>query len=117
MSRKPDIVAITETWLHENTTDAEIAISDYQLFRKDRKGRGCGALLFIRSSLRPKQQVQLKHNGIPFTDVVISISGISNTTLNILCVYRSTRSMCDQDPYYWKTYKSLQPKRGNVNTG
>ncbi len=51
---KPHIVAITEAWLHDQINDAEIAINDYHIFRKDREGRGGGALLFIKSSLRPK---------------------------------------------------------------
>ncbi len=55
VSHKPHIIAITESWLHDKISDPEIEIRDYRLFRKDRKGRGGGALLFIRSSLRPKQ--------------------------------------------------------------
>ncbi len=55
VSHKPHIIAINESWLHVNISDPEIEIRDYSLFRKDRKGRGGGALLFIRSFLRPKQ--------------------------------------------------------------
>ncbi len=92
---KPHIIAITESWLHDKISDPEIEIRDYRLFRKDRKGGGGGALLFIRSSLRPKQKIQLKHDGTPFTDLVTSAIGIRNATLNILCVYRSPRSTRD----------------------
>ncbi len=35
---KPHIVAITETWLHDQINDAEIAINDHLIFRKDRGG-------------------------------------------------------------------------------
>ncbi len=58
---KPHIVAITETWLHEQINDTEITINNYHIFLKDREGRGGGQLLFIKSSLRPKQQIELKH--------------------------------------------------------
>ncbi len=54
VSHKPHIIAITESWLHDKISDPEIEIRDYSLLRKDRKGRGGGAILFIRSSLRPK---------------------------------------------------------------
>ncbi len=72
VSHKPHIIAITESWLHDKILDPETEIRDYSLFRKDRKGRGGGALLFLRSSLRPKQKIQLKHDGTPLTDVVTS---------------------------------------------
>ncbi len=110
VSHKPHIIAIIESWLHDKIFDPEIDIRDYRLFRKDRKGRGGGALLFIRSSLRLKQKIQLKHDGTPFTDVVTSTIGISNTTLNILCVYRSPRSTCYQDA---KLLEILHPKSVN----
>ncbi len=62
---KTHIVAITKSWLHDQINDAEMAIHDYHIFRKEREGRGGGALLFIKSSLRPKQQIQLKHDNTP----------------------------------------------------
>ncbi len=56
VSHKPHIVAITESWLHDKISGPEVVLRDYSLFRKNRKGRRGGALLFIRSSLRPKQK-------------------------------------------------------------
>lgn len=57
LSEKPDIVAITETWLNENISDSEISFEGYTLIRRDRKDvvkqRGGGVLLYIRSSLNP----------------------------------------------------------------
>jgi hypothetical protein len=32
----PDIIAISETWLHSNIADSEISINTYTIFRKDR---------------------------------------------------------------------------------
>ncbi len=89
-----------------------IEIRDYSLFRKDRKGRGGGALLFIRSFLRPKQKIQLKHDGTPLTDVVTSTIGVGNATLNILCVYRSPRSTREQDATLLEILQDLTSKKG-----
>ncbi len=88
---KAHIVAITETSLHDQINDAKVAINDYYIFRNDREGRGGGALLFIKSSLRPNQQIQLKHFGTPLTDIVSLTFAISNTALNVLCVYHTLR--------------------------
>jgi Endonuclease-reverse transcriptase len=49
-----DIVGVTETWLHADISDSEINIPGYEVFRRDRKGRGSarggGVLLYVRDS-------------------------------------------------------------------
>lgn len=32
-----DVIAVTETWVNEEITDAELALNGYVLFRNDRK--------------------------------------------------------------------------------
>ncbi len=86
VAHKPHIIATTESWLNDKIYDPEIEIRDSSLFRKFRKGRGGGALLFIRSSLRPKQKIQLKHEGTVLTVVVTSRFVVGIATLNLLCV-------------------------------
>jgi hypothetical protein len=39
----PDIIAISETWLHSNIADSEISINTYTIFRKDRTVKGVGS--------------------------------------------------------------------------
>ena len=46
------IIAITESWLKSNHTDAQVNISNYQTLRADRKNRGRGgSLLYIHDTL------------------------------------------------------------------
>ena len=45
----PDIIAITETWLHEGIADNEILPSSYNVLRNDRGSRGGGVLLAVKS--------------------------------------------------------------------
>lgn len=40
-----DIIALTETWLDENFDDRELHLDGYNIFRRDRRGRGGGVLL------------------------------------------------------------------------
>ena len=40
----PDIIAITETWLHNNIDDNELLPNSYNIHRKDRESRGGGVL-------------------------------------------------------------------------
>lgn len=52
-----DIIIITETWLDDTISDAELGLSGYQIFRRDRSGatsskdRGGGVIIAIREGL------------------------------------------------------------------
>ena len=37
-----DLIAFTETWLHEEILDTEIALPEFNIYRKDRPSRGGG---------------------------------------------------------------------------
>ena len=56
-NNRVDILGITESWTHEDISDAEINFSGFTLFRRDRKigakARGGGVVLYIRDSLSP----------------------------------------------------------------
>ena len=56
-----DIVCANETWLSENVYNAKILHSGYRIVRKDRKTRGAGVLLGIKTSVF-KQVREIKHN-------------------------------------------------------
>jgi hypothetical protein len=46
----PDIIAISETWLHSNIADSEISINTYIIFRKDRTiCKGVGSAYMLRT--------------------------------------------------------------------
>ena len=55
------IVGANETWLSENVYNAEILHSGYCIVRKDRKTRGGGVMLGIKTSVF-KQVREIKHN-------------------------------------------------------
>ena len=48
---KPHIIGITESWAHNDITDAELGREGYIMFRKDRIGKkGVGILLYIKDT-------------------------------------------------------------------
>lgn len=49
---KPDIVAVTETWLYSDILDHEVTPPGYVIVRKDRETRGGGVALFFKKELR-----------------------------------------------------------------
>ena len=49
---KPHITGITESWANNDTTDAELGLTGYVMFRKDRmERRGGGMLLYIKETI------------------------------------------------------------------
>lgn len=62
--RSADIITISESFLGKNISDADIALPDYQLFRKDRDRRGGGVLVFVHNSLSVSRRADLENNNI-----------------------------------------------------
>ena len=52
ISRKIDIVAISETWLHKGIYNNEILLCGYNLYRNDRGSKGGGVILTINDHLQ-----------------------------------------------------------------
>ena len=44
---KPHIIGITESWAHNDITDAELGLEGYVMFRKDRIGKKGGGFVII----------------------------------------------------------------------
>lgn len=42
LEHKPDVVVITETWLHKDILDSKVMPPNYTIVRKDGAGRGGG---------------------------------------------------------------------------
>ena len=49
----PHIIGITESWANTDITDAELGLSGYAMFRRDRIGRrGGGVILYAKDSIQ-----------------------------------------------------------------
>ena len=49
----PHIIGITESWANKNISDAELGLTGYVMFRRDRRGRrGGGVNLYIKVSIQ-----------------------------------------------------------------
>ena len=57
---KQDVIGITETWLNDSINDLEILPSTFTIHRKDREGRGGGALLAVRSNIQCFRRMDLE---------------------------------------------------------
>ena len=49
----PHIIGITESWVNTYISDAELGLTGYVMFRKDRIGRrGGGVILYVKESIQ-----------------------------------------------------------------
>ena len=66
LSFKPiDIIAITESWLHEHIDSSLLSINDYNLFPKDRAiGRGGGVCAYIKKDIPCIRRVDLESENL-----------------------------------------------------
>ena len=49
----PHIIGITESWANTDITDAELGLTGYVMFRRDRTGRrGGGVILYVKESIQ-----------------------------------------------------------------
>ena len=102
---KPDLIAVTESWTHDNITNAFLNIDGYQFkMRQDKGGRGGGILLYaskstISNSIIPSSNI-FKVNQCIFCDIQSSTGDL----VTLITVYRSP---CSCNVNYVENAKEL----------
>ena len=82
----PDILCITETWLHEDISNGNLALNGYNIIRKDRQnGTNAhgGVLIAVKTTY---DFISLDHESdheVAFINLIIN-----GTTLKIVVAYR-----------------------------
>ena len=83
---KPHIIGITESWAHNDITDAELGLEGYVMFRKDRIGRrGGGVLLYLKVTI-PAYEIQLNEE-TDCNEAMWCKLVTGHTTVTIVVVY------------------------------
>ena len=83
---KPDIVALSETWLKETTSD-NIQVPGFNLFRTDRKCGRCGGVALYISNKFQGNKLQSVFIPRQFEFLAVQII-VANAPLTIICCYR-----------------------------
>ena len=92
----PHIIGITESWATPDISDAELGMTGYAMFRKDRIGRrGGGVILYIKESTQAyeiKLEKQTECEEAVWCNIVTG-----NSTLTVGLVYRSPNINTDEN--------------------
>ncbi|VDN19811.1 unnamed protein product [Dibothriocephalus latus] len=109
---EPDVVCITETWWSTKVGDQEIALTSFQLFRKDRIGYQVGGvLIYDRQGLLVSDKSE---NLAGNTEAIwLTVSTPGSQALDILMVYRPPSRNQQSDTSLMKKVRAIA-KRPDV---
>ena len=92
----PHIISITESWATTDISNAELGMTGYVMFRKDRLGRrGGGSILYIKESIQA-YEIKLEKEAECEEAVWCNIV-TGNSTLTVGYVYRSPNITIDEN--------------------
>ena len=104
-TEKPEIVGITETWIHTNTRDfkGEFEIPGYITFKKDRLDReGGGVMLYVRGHLDPVEcKIETEH------EMVGVVLNKLEKKLHIYLVYRPPHQSAESDESLYSNLSTI----------
>ena len=102
----PHIIGITESWATTDISDAELGMTGYVVFRKDRLGRrGGGVILYIKESIQA-YEIKLEKEA-EFEEAVWCNIVTGNSTLTVGLVYRSPNINTDENEKVQNTIKEV----------
>ena len=117
---EPDIIGITESWAQKDMVDAELMLSGYVIFRKDRQVRtGGGVIMYIKDSIQA-YEIQMEKEAECEEAMWCNIA-ITNSTLTIGLIYRSPNIREEDDEKLHNAIKEISKREcvimGDFNHG
>ena len=116
----PHIIGITESWATPDISDAELGMTGYVMFRKDRIGRrGGGVILYIKESI---QAYEIKLEKEAECEEALWCNIVSgNSTLTVGLVYRSPNINTEENEKIQNAIKEVSKRdciiMGDFNHG
>ena len=116
----PHIIGITESWATPDISDAELGMTGYVMFRKDRLGRrGGGVILYIKESIQA-YEIKLEKKAECEEAVWCNIV-TGKSTLTVGLVYRSPNISMEENEKMHNAIKEVSKRdciiMGDFNHG
>jgi hypothetical protein len=99
VDQSPDIIALTETWLHSEINDAEVQISGYQFFRNDRPSgrKGGGVAIYVKNAILVTENRSQSQDIDASESLCIFVQQLNTPKLWIFLLYRPPNQAVDVD--------------------
>ncbi len=91
---QPQVISISETWLHNNINNDEIRIDNYNLYRSDRASRGGGVVTYVSVNLLSECATPTV-DPVNFESLFVNIMLHDNKHLTIGTIYRPPSAPSD----------------------
>ena len=105
----PHIIGITESWATPDIADAELGITGYVMFRKDRIWRrGGGVILYIKEYIQT-YEIKLEKQA-EWEEAVWCNMVTGNSTLTVGLVYRSPNISTDENKKIQNAIKEVSKR-------
>ena len=90
VNEKPDILALSETWLNSSITNTEVNIQGYNIYRLDRKHKkGGGICIYVRNDFKSKVLKDLSFiSPVGFHQLWVQAQVNKNKSLIVCATYR-----------------------------
>ncbi|CAB4020826.1 Hypothetical predicted protein [Paramuricea clavata] len=90
VDEKIDILALSETWLNTSTTNAEVKIQEYNIYRLDRKHKkGGGVCIYVRNDFKTKVLKNLSYiSPVGFHQLWLQVQVNKNKSMIVCVTYR-----------------------------
>ena len=63
-ARQQLVFGVSKTWLDETVNDDELQLSNHMIFRRDRKSRGGGVMVYVPDALRCWRRIDLESEDV-----------------------------------------------------
>lgn len=106
MVHKPDIITISETWLHSDIPDNDVLIDNFVLYRTDRPSRGGGVATYVSVRLT-SEMITPSEAPLHFESIFVNIIFHQNKRLTIGNIYRPPSAPAESTNCILSTISSL----------
>jgi hypothetical protein len=117
--QRPDVIAVTETWLHSEILNSELNLPGYQIFRQDRRTsrKGGGLILYINNNLAAMRVNQLPDEFPELEIITVKIKIPNSPNLTLAVIYRSPTQQSTTDDLLLSELKNICKQKESIIIG
>ena len=112
---KPNVVAVSETWLNDSHSDSLVNIPGYKIYRHDRvHSRGGGVCIYLNNNIFLQYTVDIIPNALRGTECLFLLITFKSFIFVFGCIYRPSSTSFENDQELFIFLTDLFQKYDNI---